>query len=62
MKEYYKAMIGAALAFSNPYADLPEISRNSEPLPSRKLELTKKQKANRAATKRAKKARKKNRK
>jgi len=56
-------MLGLAatmMDYNNPYADLPEI-RYSGSKPSSKSPLTKKQKKARAASKRAKHARKRNR-
>jgi hypothetical protein len=56
-------MLGLAatmIDYTNPYADLPEM-RYSGSKPSRKSPLTKKQKKARAASKRAKQARKRGR-
>ena len=56
-------MLGLAatmMDYTNPYADLPEM-RYSGSKPSRKTPLTKKQKKARAASKRAKQARKRGR-
>lgn len=56
-------MLGLAatmMDYTNPYADLPEM-RYSGSKPSRKSPLTKKQRKSRAASKRAKQARKRGR-
>jgi len=58
---YAAASISAMSEITNPYDGFPEVRYNGNKQPARKPQLTKKQRKSRAASKRAKKARKRGR-
>lgn len=58
---YASTAIDAMSQITNPYDGLPEMRYNGSKQPERKTQLTKKQKKRRAATKSARKARRKQR-